>query len=285
MEGIIGPDSSLEGRTLKELNFRQRYGVLILAVHRSGRNLKERFEDERLAFGDTLLVQGPSEQMNLLFAQKDFINLSAPKQAILRRKKAPIALLAIALFVIAGALGGNFGIPKIPVVISAMSAAFICLVTRCLDPKEAYEAVEWKVVFMIMGMLGLGMAMEHSGMAESIAKGVMGVTDSPIIMLAAFYLLAAVLTEIISNNAVATLLTPLALIVAINFGVNPTPFVIAVMFGSSASFSTPIGYQTNTFVYGAGGYKFSDFFRAGFPLAIIMWIVAVFLIPVLYPFY
>jgi len=283
MEGILGPDSSLAGKTLKELNFRQRFGVLILAVHRRGKNLKERFEDEKLAFGDTLLVQGPAEKMRELFKQKDFVNLSEPQHQVLRRRKAPIALGAIGLFILLGALGGNFGIPKVPVVEAAMTAAFICLVTRCLDPREAYQAVEWKVVFMIIGMLGLGLAMRESGMAESIATVVTMTTDNPIIMLAAFYLLAAVMTEIISNNAVAALLTPLAIIVAGNMGASAMPFVVAVMFGSSASFSTPIGYQTNTFVYGAGGYKFSDFFRAGFPLAVILWIVAVLLIPVFWP--
>jgi di/tricarboxylate transporter len=292
MEGIIGPDSNMTGKSLKELNFRQRYGVLILAVHRRGKNLRERFEDVKLAFGDTLLVQGPAEKMNTLFQQRDFINLSEPKHTALRTSKAPIAIGALLLFMIMGALGGNFGIPRIPIVQLAMTAALLVLVTKCVQPHEAYRAVDWKVVFIIFGMLGLGMAIQASGLAQRIADGMtqnIGITN-PYIMLAVMYLFAAVMTEIISNNAVAVLLTPLAIVVAKTLAVangtdiSAIPFVVAVMFGSSASFSTPIGYQTNTFVYGAGGYKFGDFFRAGFPLAVILWLIASVMIPILWPF-
>ncbi|MFC4993720.1 SLC13 family permease [Rubritalea tangerina] len=293
MEGILGPESSLAGKNLKELNFRQRFGVLILAVHRKGENLRERFEDERLRFGDTLLVQGPAEKMRRLFQQKDFINLSEPKHQVSRTHKAPFVLLALAAFIVIGALGGNFGIPAVPTVLLAMCCAFGVLVTRCLDPHEAFQAIEWKVVFMICGMLGLGMAMSQSGLAENTAKAVVGMVDSigfvdaglkPYIMLAAFYLLSNILTEMISNNAVAALLTPLAIFVGLQMGVDARPFVVSVMFGASASFSTPIGYQTNTFVYGAGGYKFGDFFKVGFPLSIILWLTASILIPMLWPF-
>ncbi|MFK7911524.1 MAG: SLC13 family permease [Akkermansiaceae bacterium] len=286
MEGIIGPDSNMVGKSLKELNFRQRYGVLILAVHRQGKNLRERFEDVKLAFGDTLLVQGPTEKMNTLFQQRDFINLSEPEHTAFRKSKAPIAIGALLLFMIAGALGGNFGIPRIPIVQLAMTGALLVLVTKCVQPQEAYRAIDWKVVFIIFGMLGLGMAIQASGLAQRIANGMtenLGISN-PYIMLALMYLFAAVMTEIISNNAVAVLLTPLAIVVGETMGVSPIPFVIAVMFGSSASFSTPIGYQTNTFVYGAGGYKFGDFFRAGFPLAIILWLIASVMIPILWPF-
>ena len=287
MEGIIGPDSSMTGKSLRELNFRQRFGVLILAVHRRGRNLHERFEDEKLAFGDTLLVQGSADKIRQLFQQRDFINLSEPKQTILRRRRAPIAIGALLLFMMFGALGGRLGVPEIPIVLLAMTSALLVLITRCVEPGEAYRAVDWKVIFLIFGMLGLGMAIERSGLAQLIADGMthgLGI-ENPHLMLALMYLLAAVLTEIISNNAVAVLLTPLAIVVGQTLEVNPIPFVIAVMFGSSASFSTPIGYQTNTFVYGAGGYRFGDFFRAGFPLAVILWIGASLLIPVLWPFY
>jgi len=286
MEGIIGPESSMTGKSLKELNFRQRFGVLILAVHRRGRNLKERFEDEKLAFGDTLLVQGPADKMNQLFEQRDFINLSVRKQPQTRQKKAPIAVAALLLFMVMGALGGKFGIPQIPIVQLALTSALIVLITQCVQPQEAYRAVDWKVIFMIFGMLGFGMAIERSGLAQLIANGLtqgLGI-ENPYIMLSLMYLLAAVMTEIISNNAVAVLLTPLVIVVAQTLGVSPLPFIIAVMFGSSASFSTPIGYQTNTFVYGAGGYKFGDFFKVGAPLALILWMVASVAIPLLWPF-
>lgn len=286
MEGILGPESNMVGQSLKELNFRQRFGVLILAVHRRGKNLQERFEDEKLAFGDTLLVQGPAKKIRELFRQRDFINLTEPTHNVFRVKKAPIAIIALLIFMVFGALSGRFGMPEIPIVQLALTSALIVLLTRCVEPQEAYRAIEWKVVFMIFGMLGLGMAIEKSGLAQLIANGMtnnLGITN-PVIMLSLMYLLSAVLTEIISNNAVAVLLTPLAIIVAQTMGVDPVPFVVAVMFGSSASFSTPIGYQTNTFVYGAGGYKFGDFFKVGFPLAVILWLLASYFIPVFFPF-
>jgi len=230
--------------------------------------------------------------MNTLFQQRDFINLSEPEHTAFRSSKAPIAIGALLLFMIAGALGGHFGIPRIPIVQLAMTAALLVLVTKCVQPHEAYRAIDWKVVFIIFGMLGLGMAIQASGLAQRIADGMtqnLGITN-PYIMLALMYLFAAVMTEIISNNAVAVLLTPLAIVVAKTLAIangtdiSAIPFIIAVMFGSSASFSTPIGYQTNTFVYGAGGYKFSDFFRAGFPLAVILWLIASVMIPILWPF-
>lgn len=285
MEGILGPDSSLAGKTLKELSFRQKYGVIIVAVHRRGRNLQERFEDVKLAFGDTLLVQGPARRMQQLFDLKDFINLSAPKETPYRTKKAPFAILSILAFMFISLLGGLGVISPVPIVLTALVSAIFVLLTGCLNSNEVYQAIEWKVLFLIFGMLGLGQALQYSGITEMIATQVVksiGQVD-PRILIALFYLLAAVLTEMVSNNAVAALLTPLGIIVSIQLGVDARPFIAAVMFGSSASFATPIGYQTNTFVYGAGGYKFGDFFRAGFPLAVILWIVASVMIPVFWP--
>ena len=285
MEGILGPDSSLAGKTLKELNFRQKYGVIIVAVHRRGRNLQERFEDVKLAFGDTLLVQGPARRMQQLFDLKDFINLSAPKETPYRTKKAPFAILSILAFMFVSLLSGLGVISPVPIVLTALVSAIFVLLTGCLNSNEVYQAIEWKVLFLIFGMLGLGQAVQYSGITEMIATQVVksiGQVD-PRILIALFYLLAAVLTEMVSNNAVAALLTPLGIIVSIQLGVDARPFIAAVMFGSSASFATPIGYQTNTFVYGAGGYKFGDFFRAGFPLAVILWIVASVMIPVFWP--
>jgi di/tricarboxylate transporter len=285
MEGILGPDSSLAGKTLKELNFRQKYGVIIVAVHRRGRNLQERFEDVKLAFGDTLLVQGPARRMQQLFDLKDFINLSAPKETPYRTKKAPFAILSILAFMFVSLLSGLGVISPVPIVLTALVSTIFVLLTGCLNSNEVYQAIEWKVLFLIFGMLGLGQAVQYSGITEMIATQVVksiGQVD-PRILIALFYLLAAVLTEMVSNNAVAALLTPLGIIVSIQLGVDARPFIAAVMFGSSASFATPIGYQTNTFVYGAGGYKFGDFFRAGFPLAVILWIVASVMIPVFWP--
>ena len=284
MEGILGPDSSLVGKSLSEIKFRQQFGVIILAVHRKGKNLQEKFEDTKLVFGDTLLVQGSAEKMRRLFEQRDFINLSAPTTQEFRKKKAPWAIGALLVFVLLGALGGFDVIDKIPTVQLALGAVLFVLLTGCLDPKEAYESIDWRIIFLIMGMLGIGQAMIHSGLLGAVAyqvEAILGGMD-PRIILALLYLLAAVLTELVSNQAVAVLLTPLAIQLGVQMGIEPRALVVAVMFGASASFSTPIGYQTNTYVFGAGGYKFGDFFRVGFPLAVILWIAASFLIPLIW---
>lgn len=285
MEGIIGPESSLEGKSLRELNFQQRHGVIILAVHRRGHSLQDRFEEETLTFGDTLLVQGPAEKMNQLFQLKDFINLSRPRGRMLRQGKAPLAVLAVVAFMVVGALMGFGVIPQISVAALAFGAALFVLLSRCIDPREAYQAIEWKVLFLIIGMLGLGKAVASSGLDAVIGDWVavtLG-TGNPYLLIAALYLLAAVLTELISNSAVAALLAPIAIAIGVQAGIDPRPLVAAIMFGASASFVTPIGYQTNTFVYGAGGYRFGDFFRAGFPLALLLWLTATLLIPTIWP--
>jgi di/tricarboxylate transporter len=280
MEAILGPQSSFVGRTLREMNFRQRYGVLIVAVHRQGVNLQEHFEDVRLAFGDTLLVLGPPENMNRLLEERDFINLTEPRERPLRRHKAPIAIAAILGVMILAALG------VLPIVALAILAALVVVLARCVDPPEAYAAVEWKILFIIFGMLGLGRAMEETGAAMLVADKFTLLLQpyGPMVVLCFVYLLTSLLTELITNNAVAILLTPIVLGMAEEMGVDARPFIVAVMFGASASFATPFGYQTNTYVYGAGGYKFSDFLRIGLPLNILLWLAATFLIPLFWSF-
>jgi di/tricarboxylate transporter len=265
---------------LRELNFRQRYGVLILAVHRQGENLQENFEDVRLAFGDTLLVQGPAEGITRLLQERDFLNLTEPKQRAFRRHRAPLAIGTIVVVMLVAA----FDI--LPIAALALVASILVVVARCIDIEEAYEAVEWNLLFIIFGMLALGQAMETTGAAHLISNGVTGAVGrfGPHATLSATYLVAMVLTELISNNAVAVLLTPIAFEIAATMGVDVRPFAVAVMFGCSASFATPIGYQTNTYVFGAGGYRFTDFPRVGAPLNFILWITASILIPCFWPF-
>lgn len=280
MEGIIGSRSTFVGRTLRDLNFRQRYGVLILALHRQGENLREKFEDVQLAFGDTLLVQGPAEGIHRLMQERDFLNLTEPKQRAFRPHRAPVAIGAIAAVMILAAIN------VLPIAALALLAAIIVVATKCLDIDEAYEAVEWRILFIIFGMLALGKAMESTGAAHLLANAVTGAVGhfGPAATLSLMYLVATLLTELISNNAVAVLLTPIAFEIGATMGVDARPFCIAVMFGCSASFATPIGYQTNTYVFGAGGYRFADFPKVGAPLNLILWIAASVLIPFFWPF-
>jgi di/tricarboxylate transporter len=279
IEGVIGPGSSLVGRSLKDLNFRERFGVIILAVHRRGVNLRDSFENVKLAFGDTILVEGSVDRINTLSQERDFINLSQTKGRSVRRSKVPFAVGALLLFMMLA----SFKVA--PLIVLALGAALFTLFTRCIEPSEAYESIDWKVVFMIFGMLGLGSTLQEVKVVESVAIKVTdwaAILNNIHVLVAVIYLITAVLTEIISNNAVAALLTPIAITIGAALDVDPRPLVVAVMFAASASFSTPIGYQTNTYVYGAGGYKFTDFSRVGMPLAFILWALSTFLIPLMW---
>jgi di/tricarboxylate transporter len=280
MEGILGNRSTFLGKTLRDLNFRKQYGVHILAVHRQGENLREHFEDVKLAFGDTLLVQGPAEGIHSLMQERDFVSLTEPTQRAFRPQKAPLAMIAIGSVVVLSAFH------VLPLAALALVAAIFVVIVRCLDIEEARAAVQWRILYMILGMLALGAAMETTGAARLIASGVTGAVGrfGPAVTLSVTYLVATLLTELISNNAVAVLLTPIAFEIAATMGVDARPFAVAVMFGCGASFATPIGHQTNTYVFGAGGYRFSDFPKIGAPLNILLWIVASILIPIFWPF-
>ena len=279
IEGVIGPGSSLLGRTIKELNFRERYDVIILALHRRGVNLRDKFENVRLAFGDTILVEGSPDKINALSQERDFINLSQSNCRPLRRSKVPFAVGALLLFMLLAAF------KVAPLIVLALGAALLTLFSKCLEPSEAYDAIDWKVIFMIFGMLGLGTALQKVEVIQMLADSLTGwamILTNIYVLVALIYLVTAILTELISNNAVAALLTPVAISVAQAMDLDPRPLVVAVMFAASASFSTPIGYQTNTYIYGAGGYKFTDFTRVGIPLTFILWVISIFFIPLMW---
>ena len=196
MEGIIGSRSTFVGKTLRDLNFRQRYGVLILAVHRQGENLRENFQDVRLAFGDTLLVQGPAEGIHRLLQERDFLSLTEPQQRAFRRHKAPLAIVAIGSVMVLGTLH------VLPIAALALIAAIFVVLARCLDIDEARKAIEWRILFMIFGMLALGTALETTGAAHLIASGVIGTVGRLGRRLA--ILVATPSHELISNNAVGS---------------------------------------------------------------------------------
>ena len=279
IEGVIGPGSSLLGRSIKELNFRERYDVIILALHRRGVNLRDKFENVRLAFGDTILVEGSPDKINALSQERDFINLSQSNCRPLRRSKVPFAVGALLLFMLLAAF------KVAPLIVLALGAALLTLFSKCLEPSEAYDAIDWKVIFMIFGMLGLGTALQKVEAIQMLADSLTGwamILTNIYVLVALIYLVTAILTELISNNAVAALLTPVAISVAQAMDLDPRPLVVAVMFAASASFSTPIGYQTNTYIYGAGGYKFTDFTRVGIPLTFILWVISIFFIPLMW---
>ncbi|MDP0490217.1 MAG: SLC13 family permease [Verrucomicrobiota bacterium JB023] len=285
VEAIIGPRSPLVGQTIREFGFRNRYGVFVAAIHRQGVNVRQQYQDLPLAFGDTLLLEGPVSNLTVAREECDFLNLNENPLHTELPASAPIALTIMAAVVLVAA----FGI--IPITSAALIGALALILTKCLSLAQAYRSIEWNILFLIYGMLGIGQALDNSGGAAWLANIVITLTQEspiqhlgPIAILAAIYLLASVLTEMVTNNAVAILLPPVVIPIAAALDVDPRPFIVAIMFGASASFMTPIGYQTNTYVYGAGGYQFGDFMKIGIPLNLILWVLATLLIPIFWPF-
>lgn len=280
VEAIIGQKSPLIGKSVKESNIRRRYGIVVAAVHRQGVNLSQGYRDIRLAFGDTILLEGPVHNIVRLNREGSFLSLNEMSDQSRMKSKMAVAIGILAAVVIAAATG------LLSITSAAIIGAVTAVMTGCLGMRDAYKAIEWDVLFLIYGMLGIGLAMEKTGGAEWVASGVVGSMSQlgPLPILAVIYLLTLVLTELVTNNAVAILMTPIAISVAMSLDVSPRPFLVAIMFAASASFITPIGYQTNTYVYGAGGYRFGDFIKVGLPLSLILWVTAMFLIPWFWPF-
>jgi len=279
VEGIVGPDSPSIGRIAKDLGWRRRYGAHILAIHRERRNLGKNFADIRLRTGDSILLEAPRESVELLFQSREIINLTTPTEKPYRRNKAPIAIAAVASVMLLASL------EILPIVALAIIAAVAVVALGCLESDEAYGSIQWNILFLIFGMLALGVAMEKTGAANLIVEFFATLVGSlgPLAVLSAVYLITSILTETMSNNAAAILLTPIAIGLAHQLGVDPRPFAVAVMFAASASFATPIGYQTNTFIYNAGGYRFTDFVKVGLPLNLLFWCIATFMIPLIWP--
>ncbi|QTN31440.1 SLC13 family permease [Akkermansiaceae bacterium] len=280
VEAIIGPRSPLIGKSIKESNIRRRYGIVVAAVHRKGINIAEGYRDMRLAFGDTLLMEGPVQNIVKLNEEGSFLSLNETMILPALRSRMAVAVSVLAAVVLSAA----FGI--LSITSAALIGAVLVVLTGCVEIRNAYKSIEWDVLFMIYGMLGMGLAMQKTGGAAWIAAAVVGSMESlgPLAILAGIYLLTIILTELVTNNAVAILMTPIAISVALSLDVSPRPFLVAVMFAASASFITPIGYQTNTYVYGAGGYRFSDFMKVGLPLSLLLWGTAMILIPRIWPF-
>lgn len=279
-ELLVPPRSRAAGRTVRDLRFRQRYGVLVLGLQRHGVSLTERIRDVRLAPGDLLLVRGSADDLRRIHRGRDFALLGAVEPPVRRRSKLKFALPIMALVVLLAALD------VVPILVSAMLGAIAMFVTGCVTPDEAYEDVDWMVLVLLGAIIPLGLAMQQTGAAELLAMQLLQLTTPLGLLgtLAAFYLLTSLLTELISNNAAAVVLAPIAVATATELNAAPLPFVVAVMFAASNSYMTPVGYQTNTFVYAPGGYRFGDFARVGAPLNVLMVLAALVAIPWFFPF-
>lgn len=279
-DAIIAPNSKLIGYTVKEINFRQRYGAFVLAVQSHGRTIRDKIGRIPLHFGDSLLIQGSSNSLRNLQNNRDFLVMEELKLEKFRTDRALVALGIIALVVISAAL------EIFPIMVAAIFGAVAMVITGCINIKEAYSNIDWMVIFLLAGMIPMGIALEKSGLAALAAGGLLDLLggSSPVFILSALYIGTVLLSSILSNNATAIVLAPIAISMAAALGVNPKPFLMAIMFGASTSLITPIGYQTNTLVYGPGRYKFFDYFKVGLPLNLIAWVLITLLVPYFWHF-
>jgi len=285
-EAAVAPNSELIGRSIGELNFRQRFRVVVLAIHRGGQNVRHDVASLPLAIGDILLMMGTEQAINSLRQGDDLILFDRPPlPSFSLHRRIPLVIATIASVVLAETFG------LIPVEIGAITGCVLMCLCGCLKTREAYAAIEWNLLFVIFGLLALGAALQHTGATAWLAQTIVSGTDhvvagpyKPLALLACLYLVTMLLTEVLSNTAVAALMAPIALGLAAAAGLDPRPFIIAITFAASAAFATPIGYQTNTYVYGIGGYRFSDFIKIGVPLNLICFLVAMYVIPRVWAF-
>jgi di/tricarboxylate transporter len=269
VEVVIAPGSTLVAKSLKSSAFRQTYDATVLALRRGDELFRKRMDNVQLRVGDTLLVQGTADSIERMDANRDFIVAQEIERHDLRESKIPIALGIVAAVV------GLAALDVLPIVASALAGALAMVLTGCIKPSELYDAVQWDVIFLLAGVIPLGIAMETSGAAALVADLLVNSADllPTIVVLGLFYVITAALTNVISNNASVVLMIPVAVEAAITLDVWTFPFILAVTFAASTAFMTPVGYQTNLFVYGPGGYKFTDYIRVGTPLQAIFAVV------------
>ncbi|GGH37550.1 transporter [Mangrovimonas yunxiaonensis] len=279
-EVIIPFGSELSGKSLKDMNFKQQFKCVVVAIRQRGEIVYNKLSNTILQEGDMLLLLGQNEEIDYLEENQLVIKLSEyTKKKTNYRKAIPAILIGIGVI-----LAATFNLTSI--LISAMIGALLMIMTRTLEPIEAYKAVEWKVIFMMAGVLSMGTALEKTGGALQIAdfiKATLGQYDAQI-TLSILFLATVIFTNLISSKATAALMTPIVISLAAAMEVNSRPFLIAVMFACSLTFMTPMSYPTNTMVYGPGNYKFNDFLKFGGPLNLIIWLAASVVIPYFFPF-
>lgn len=280
VEALISPGCRMVGKVLGDLRLRRRYGVYPIGLHRREGRMAQSLDNIRIRIGDTILLEGDPDDIRRLADDQRLDELTRPTDRPFRRSRAPIVLALLALVVI----GSAFGL--MPIAGLALIAVAGVLLTRCIDAQEAFDAIEGRLLALIFAMLCIGGALQSTGavalIVDVLAPFLMGLP--PALILFAVFLMSSVLTELVSNNAVAVVVTPVAISLALTLGVDPRPFVVIVMIAASASFATPIGYQTNTLVYAPGGYKFTDYMRLGIPMNVGVGVIAALLVPLMWPF-
>jgi di/tricarboxylate transporter len=265
LEVVIGPASDLIGGTLVSTNFRNRYDTTVIAMRKHGRLIRERLGSVRFDFGDALLLQGAPQAIERAKQESGFIVTEEPRIQTFRTRKIPLACGIVAGVVLFAALGQ-------PILVTAIVGAVLMVLTGCLTVQELHEAIRWDVIFLLAGMIPVGIALENTGAADLLAElAVRSADHVPALgVLYIFYATTMVLTELISNNAAVVVMIPIAVGTATSLDLDVKAFILAIMFAASTSFSTPVGYQTNTMIYGPGGYRFTDYPRVGGPLNLLL---------------
>ncbi len=284
IEGLLTERSRLIGKSSKTINFRRKYGAFILAIRREGAILRDKISHLSLKAHDTLLIYGPKNSMQNLANSNDFILIGEVEISLNKHRFWWMSIVVLFIAILLAALG------IMPIVKGSLIGVILLLAFGVIKPTEAYTAISWQVIILLAALIPLGHVIHTSGTAAWIGESLFSFMTifpsdlQPSVMVGLIYLITTILTEVSSNAATAILMTPIALIVSTKLGLDPRPFVFSICFAASASFITPIGYQTNLMVYGPGGYKFTDYIRTGLPLAIILWIVATIFIPIFWPF-
>ncbi len=281
IEATLAPRSGLAGRTLRGVRFRDRYGFTALAIWRHGEAITEKLRDVPLQFGDALLLQGSQHRVRELQAGTDFLVLEPLELEQFRRNRAPIAVSALVLAI------GLVVFADFHISLAMVIAAVIMILTGCLSIEEAHESIDWRTVFLVAGMLPLGMAMEATGTAQYLANIMVDALGDfgPLALLAGTYLLAALITQAMSNAAAMVLIVPIAVDTALGLGANHITFTMAVVIGAATSFLSPVGHKANVLVFGPGGYRFFDYARVGALLTVALLIVSMIFLPLFFPLF
>lgn len=279
VEVMLSPHTVLSGRTLRGMNFREKYGLSVLAIWRKGTAYRDDLRDMALQFGDALLLYGPWVKLNLLGREPDFLVLTETAQEVPREEKAKLALAILAAVLIPVIMGW------LPIYIAVVMGAACMVLTGCLTMEEAYRYIEWKAVFLIAGMLPLGTALDKTGAARLLADGVMGTVGpfGPYAVLFALMVITFIATSIIPTAALVVLMVPIALKTAAGLGISPYALMMGIAMAASSSFTSPISHPANVLVMGPGGYRFIDYIKVGVPLTIVVLIILMVTLPIFWP--
>ncbi len=280
VEAVVMPGSEVTGNTMRQISLHRRFGVRVMGLQHQGRQQVQGLRAQRLEVGDVLLLRGKAAGLHTAAETCRLLLVEGVESSLVRKTKNTTALVIMGLVVVLAS------VTAIPIVVLALTGALAMILTRCLRTDEALGALEASTLMLLAGTIPIGLAMESTGLVNSIVDGMVAVVGAtnPLLFLAVFYITTALLTELISNNAVAVLMTPVALSLAATLDVSAMPFLVAVLFGASAAFMTPFGYQTNAIVMGPGGYKFADYLRIGSLLQLLMIMIATAFIPLFWPF-